>query len=97
MAGSGRPVASPGTSGSPVAVASTPPVAHAIPVTASAATPVALLIASMPTDSRSHASEAIVAPGPAELRVAASELLEAGPVEVVGTLLERACLSVSPG
>ena len=87
MAGSGRPVASPGTSGPPVAVASTPPVAHATSVTTSVATSVALLIASLPTDSRSHASVAIVAPGPAELLVAAGELLEAGPVEVAGALL----------
>ena len=85
MAGSGRPVASPGTSGSPVA--STPPVANAIPVTASAATSVALPIASMPPDSRGHASEAIVAPGIAGLLVAAGELLEFVPVEVAGALL----------
>ena len=91
MVGSGRPGASPIYSGLPVAVAATSPAALTTSVAIYVATTVARSVASLPTNSRGHAGVAIVASGPAELRVATGKLLEAGPVEVVGTLLERAC------
>lgn len=84
MVGSGRAGASPIYSGLPVAVVATTPAALTSSVAIYVTSTVARAVASLPINSRGHTGVAIVASGPAELRVATGKLLEAGPVEVVG-------------